>query len=976
MPRLWPLVTAAWSANPGRALAALTSVALGVGGVLTVTVFHETAHRAISDQVVSQWLGSAHVSVHPPGAHWGQLDATLAEEFKVLSNVEHVTARLHRRLHFRSPRSDVRSFLTHTVEVDAVGINPATERPFRVFPSLSGRALTPEDRGAVVTERELVKVRGLDVGDSMTLSIHEGGPQHTFRIVGLFDSQRIAEFQHPVVYLPLADLRAMEGEPNAASVIDIQLADASLPAIEQAKKAVTAVLQRKHPRSGMRVETAAARQTLLGEADRITRLLIILVALITMLTSFFIILTTQSVSLAQRRPQLGMLRCVGMTRGQLASLMFAELAPIGLLGTILGIGGGLLAVALAGYLGREMFLRMYISSWGIVLSIACGLATTVLGALFLIFQTARLAPLEAVNTQAKAPRLSWVMAATAGGVGLLVLHALMVALADRARWLSSPFAITGVLSLYLGYALIAPGLVVWLGRPIAGLMGRLLGLRASLAAGPIEQAPWRSTGACWVLMVGLSLIVYVAVRAEGVLDIWNFPSQLPEAFVWSPNYVPGRMIDEVRKMPGVGRLSTTADVDCEVEKTGKASSLFGTSVVEKFLRSLSRPVYVAAEPQEIMSMIKVAFIEGDPKEGIEKIERGGYVFIPPQTSKSKDLHLGDKVTVTIKGQSATFEVAGVIQSPALDIAVTAFQAESYLQFAAATAILGTRKDLKAKFGLDVVAMFMFEVELSPVDLPEGFRFSDWPEVGDEQAVAKAALAWVNSLPEESASLGRVVPEIRSWLEAGAATTLSHEARTELRRFAQALFWIGGALENKNASPVEAWEAFRERLVLTRVAYALDRPDAIMGSLRRLKQQIDVTMRRAIAVVTWLPSFLLALAAVGIGNLMMVSVHQRTRELAILRAVGAERKQIVRMVLAEALTLGLLGSAIGVALGLHEAYSVNQITAALMDVSLRFLVPMGTVAAAVGLTVLVSVLAGWIPARRAASQSVAAALQTI
>jgi putative ABC transport system permease protein len=110
--------------------------------------------------------------------------------------------------------------------------------------------------------------------------------------------------------------------------------------------------------------------------------------------------------------------------------------------------------------------------------------------------------------------------------------------------------------------------------------------------------------------------------------------------------------------------------------------------------------------------------------------------------------------------------------------------------------------------------------------------------------------------------------------------------------------------------------------------------------------------------------------------MMVSVHQRTRELAMLRAIGAERKHIIGMVLAEAMTLGVLGSIVGVTLGLHEAYSVNAIAANILDVSLRFIVPVGTILAAVGLTLLASLLAGWIPARRAARDSVVAALQTI
>ena len=60
------------------------------------------------------------------------------------------------------------------------------------------------------------------------------------------------------------------------------------------------------------------------------------------------------------------------------------------------------------------------------------------------------------------------------------------------------------------------------------------------------------------------------------------------------------------------------------------------------------------------------------------------------------------------------------------------------------------------------------------------------------------------------------------------------------------------------------------------------------------------------LIIW--SIILVVAAIGIGNLMMVSVHMRTRQIAVLRAVGAVKSQIIRLILAEAATLGLLGLA--------------------------------------------------------------------
>ena len=80
MRRLWQLGTRNWRTSPGRTFAALLSVALGVGTVVIITSFYETARRAIREEVVNRWLGSAHLSIHPPGAHWGTIEASLVDD--------------------------------------------------------------------------------------------------------------------------------------------------------------------------------------------------------------------------------------------------------------------------------------------------------------------------------------------------------------------------------------------------------------------------------------------------------------------------------------------------------------------------------------------------------------------------------------------------------------------------------------------------------------------------------------------------------------------------------------------------------------------------------------------------------------------------------------------------------------------------------------------------------------------------------
>ncbi|MFI2348292.1 ABC transporter permease [Streptomyces sp. NPDC019443] len=124
----------------------------------------------------------------------------------------------------------------------------------------------------------------------------------------------------------------------------------------------------------------------------------------------------------------------------------------------------------------------------------------------------------------------------------------------------------------------------------------------------------------------------------------------------------------------------------------------------------------------------------------------------------------------------------------------------------------------------------------------------------------------------------------------------------------------------------------------------------------------------------LNTMLLAFAAIAlfvgiflIANTFTMLVAQRTRELALMRAVGASRRQVKRSVMLEALVVGALAAVIGFVLGIGLATGLRSA----MD-SFGAKVPAGplvvsptAIASALAVGVLVTVLAAWLPARRAA-----------
>ncbi|MFZ5828861.1 MAG: ABC transporter permease [Planctomycetota bacterium] len=117
------------------------------------------------------------------------------------------------------------------------------------------------------------------------------------------------------------------------------------------------------------------------------------------------------------------------------------------------------------------------------------------------------------------------------------------------------------------------------------------------------------------------------------------------------------------------------------------------------------------------------------------------------------------------------------------------------------------------------------------------------------------------------------------------------------------------------------------------------------------------------------AFSLLLAAFIILNTFLMSIGERRRQLAIMRAIGATRSQIRRMVFGESVILGLLGTALGVVVGIGGAYVLSRALTDLMQVHQP---PMRITALPIGLALafglLISVLGAFMPARRAARLS--------
>jgi len=111
---------------------------------------------------------------------------------------------------------------------------------------------------------------------------------------------------------------------------------------------------------------------------------------------------------------------------------------------------------------------------------------------------------------------------------------------------------------------------------------------------------------------------------------------------------------------------------------------------------------------------------------------------------------------------------------------------------------------------------------------------------------------------------------------------------------------------------------------------------------------------------------LLVGGIGIMNVMLASVAERTREIGIRKAVGATRGDIQSQFLAESVAIASFGSALGVALGLTAAFSITALMRAkLAGVGIQASVSWSTILVAVASAAFVGLVFGTYPARRAA-----------
>lgn len=908
---LWRLAIRNWLAKPLRTTGAILAIALGTGSVVWVTSSYEAVRQAVFEWA-DDYVGAAHVSVGALGGRYDVVPESFAKQLAKLPEVAAVTSTLSVRTEVMPWRkSDTAAQETPLrkpeglPELDLIGIDPEREGEFRNHEAkiVSGRMFNATDGFACVLEARIADEWDLRLGDSLLVWTDASVEPWRLEIIGLVDRRRIGALQAGMALVRLSAVQRMRVAFGQVSSIDVMMKDTSPDGLSRGAALVRHAARRI---PGARVRTAEARMNQIEFAQSQQRLVLVILSCVSMLTALFIILSTLSMGMIERVRQLGLLRCVGVTRGQLARLTLAEVAPIGVIGIGLGVPIGLGLTLMTHYLAPDYVGRFTISQSGVLLALAAGAVTTLVAAVLPAFAALRVSPMEATRPSARPTRFLPVLVIGVLGMALLAVQQfLIVAEVQRDRWFLTSAAVAVVL-LYISFAMFTPLLV----RLAAGtaVFGAAAALRTPgrLLMDQVGHAVWRSAGICCGLTVGLSLIIGIVVVNDSVRAGWKFPTQFPEGYVWSFEGLTPDSEQRIAELPGVREVMGANALSVGVEERHILNRV-----------QMSMTWFLAIDPDRFMNMTRLEFIEGNPEDAVAKLRAGGHVIIAKDFARSRQKTVGDEVRIWFTDSRVAYlKVAAVVESPALDIAATYFELQTQYAVAASGSVLGSLADLKRLTGVDERRLFLLNFNPPTAPPAADWRPNDW-------------LMALNGFEPDA--------------------TLTEAQRADL------------------------WRQRYERTTLNTACERVGLPSSHAGSVSALKREIDTQLTRTTSLLAIAPAIALLIAALGVANLMGANVASRSRQLAIMRAVGATRWLVLRLVIGEALVLGLVGSGLGLLLGMRLAADIAVLLDRMYGFVIDITLPWGYLGVAIGLTVGLCVLAGVAPARRAARTNIVDAL---
>jgi putative ABC transport system permease protein len=511
----------------------------------------------------------------------------------------------------------------------------------------------PEQSGEVAVIQKLAQDKKLKPGSPITVITGDGAHEATVSGVFKFAAQSSLGGSL-LIHTTLADAQTWFDMEGRLSEIDVK-AEAGVSADTLAKRVRAALPAYADVKTGAQ---AAADQTkqLSDAIGAFLRPVLLSFGGIAVLVGAFIIFNAFSMTVAQRRREFAMLRALGASRAQVLWSITGEAFVMGVLASVIGLFAGLGVAAGVNQVFQAAGFDiprsgLILQPRTIVIALAVGIVITVLSAVIPAQRATKVPPMAALQEGAQLPPSRFARYMPALAVVVAILGGLLIAGGMYGPGGTVVRLGTIAFGAVLVFVAVAIASRYFVGPLAAGLgwpLQKLAPVSGRLARDNSRRNPSRTALTAAALMIGLAVVVFVAVLAQGLKSsfIDSYDRTVRADYVIASKNFMTIPNDTAAKVHAVSGVETAVSLDAQ-QVQAKNGSL---------------PVVWGIDPSAIDRVWSFDWISGSDAV-LAKLGTDGAI-VEEQTAASLGVKQGGTMQVTtVEGKQATLKVLGIYRDP-------------------------------------------------------------------------------------------------------------------------------------------------------------------------------------------------------------------------------------------------------------------------------------------------------------------------